>query len=324
MLRRRILLAILLVFFGFIVFVVFFSSGQLSVPLPNQYQFSSIISSGASLDADLILASEGRTNQQQTDPAQPTRQRIVLKNANLQLIVDDVTATLATLTQLASESGGWVVNSNTSKNSTAEGDEVTVANITIRVPAEQLDNILTQIKSGAKSIESENVTGQDVTQDYVDLTSQLTNLRAAETQLQVIMDSARTTDDVLQTYTELVRVRGEIEVAQGRINFYNEAAAFSSITVSLRPPALAASSIRIGTWDPLATIRSAISLLIGILQFIVNSLIFLIIVVLPLIVLIGLPARFIYRQLRRRGWFAPTPTNNRPAQSSSATAPPEA
>lgn len=319
MLYRKILLVIPLVFMGLIVLAR--CSNRLFNPPPSPIETSSTIST----DADLLVASDRRFGQQQqTDPTQPTRQRIVLKNANLQLIVDDVTATLATLTQLASDSGGWVVNSNTSKNSTPEGDEVTVANITIRVPAEQLDNILTQIKSGAKSIESENVTGQDVTQDYVDLSSQLTNLRAAEKQLQVIMDSARTTDDVLQTYTELVRVRGEIEVAQGRINFYDEAAAFSSITVSLRPPALAASSIRIGNWDPIATIRSAIGLLINILQLILNLLIFVVVVLLPLLLLIGLPGRFIYRQLRQRGWLAAPRTLNRAPQSASATAPPEA
>lgn len=324
MLYRRILLAISLVILGFVVLTVFFSTGILN-PAPASILLPVIdTSSTTSTDTDLLLVSEGRSGQQQTDPAQPTRQRIVLKNANLQLIVEDVTATLATLSQLASDSGGWVVNSNTSKNSSPEGDEFTVASITIRVPAKQLDEILTQIKSGAKSVETENVTGQDVTQDYVDLTSQLTNLRAAEKQLQLIMDSARTTDDVLQTYTELVRVRGEIEVAQGRINFYDEAVTFSSITASLRPPALAASSIRIGNWDPVATIRSAIGLLINILQLILNLLIFLIIVVLPLIVLIGLPGRFIYRQLRQRGWFPAARAASNTPQSASATTPPEA
>jgi Domain of unknown function (DUF4349) len=317
---RKILLAISLVILGFVVLTVFFSTGLLN---PAQRSFS-VVETSATTDTDLQLASDRRFNQQPNDPAEPTRPRIVLKNASLELIVADVTGTLNTLNQLATDVGGWVVNSNTSKGVSTTGDEITIANITIRVPVEQLDDILTRIKSGAQSVETETVAGQDVTQDYVDLTSQLTNLHAAEKQLQLIMDSADTTDAVLQTYTELVRVRGEIEVAQGRINYYDEAAAFSSITVWLRPPALAASSIKIGNWDPVASIRSAIGLLINILQLILNLLIFVVVVLLPLLLLIGLPGRFIYRQLRQRGWLAAPRTLNRAPQSASAPTPPEA
>ncbi len=143
-----------------------------------------------------------------------------------------------TTSQLAEAFGGWVVSSNINRVTTANREEAVRGSITIRVMAERLDEALSRIKSGALSVENEAVSGQDVTQQYVDLTSRLNNLEAAETQLQSIMEDARRTEDVLSVYNELVRIRGEIETIQGQIQYFSESAAFSSISVELVPEAL--------------------------------------------------------------------------------------
>ena len=151
-----------------------------------------------------------------------SQERIILKSATLRLVVDAADLSLASITTLATEMGGWVVSSSTTMVRTAAGQDVAQGSITIRVPADKLDAALSQIKSGAGTVESENITGQDVTQQYVDLTSRLTNLEAAETQLRAIMDDATKTEDVLNVYNQLVNTRGEIEQIRGQIQFYQE------------------------------------------------------------------------------------------------------
>jgi hypothetical protein len=236
--------------------------------------------------------------------------RIVLKNAALTLVVNDAAAVINEIGTLADSSGGWVVTSNSSKIATASGTEVTQGTITIRVPAERFSEALSQIKSVAISVESENVTGQDVTQDYVDLSSQLGNLKAAESQLQAIMDGARNTEDVLSIYNELVRVRGEIETTQGRIRYYDEAAAYSSINVNLIPQAIE-TPIQIAGWSPGRTAENALAALINVLRLAADLVITLAILVLPLLLIFGVPGWLIYRMLARRGiiavWATPKP-----------------
>lgn len=232
------------------------------------------------------------------------QERIVLKNATLQLVVENVVATLDSITKLAEDMGGWVINSSTSKSSRTAGNGDVVGAIAIRIPAAQLNYAIAKIKEQATSVDSEAVTGTDVTQEYVDLNSQLTNLRAAEKQLQTILDSATTTDDVLKIYNELVRVRGEIETTQGRINYYKQASDFSSISVSLRPPTVPKEAVQVDTgWSPTTTIKGAFNALINILQGLVNLLIIVVVLVLPLIIVIGVPAWLIYKLLRRYGWL---------------------
>ncbi|MBI5668314.1 MAG: DUF4349 domain-containing protein [Chloroflexi bacterium] len=229
----------------------------------------------------------------------PEDKRIILKTANLSIVVDDPTATLSRITVLAEEMGGWVVSSQTSRVALASGGEVQRGTITVRVPAERLDEALASIKSGVVSVNSENVAGQDVTQDYTDLTSRLTNLEAAEKQLRTIMDNAQTTQDVLTVYNELVRVRGEIETTRGRIQYYDQAAAFSAITVEVIPTAIEA-PIQIAGWSPGRTAEQALAALINTLRVLADVLITVVIVGVPLALIIGLPLGLMFRALRRR------------------------
>jgi hypothetical protein len=271
---------------------------------------------------DHLIAADDRSGSQDFSSAvQPVETRIVLKNAAITVVVEDAAQTLNDIGALAESSGGWVVTSNTSKVTLASDETVTQGTITVRVPAEKLDDTLNEIRSRVLSVDTESKTGQDVTQDYIDLTSRLNNLRAAETQLQKIMDSADTTESVLNVYNELVRVRGEIETTQGRIRYYDESAAFSSITVTLIPKAIDV-PIQIAGWSPGRTAENAIASLIGVLRFAADLLITIGLLVVPLLLIFVLPGWLIYRTLLRRGIINPRRTYVH-AQPTASEAPPE-
>ena len=235
---------------------------------------------------------------------QPVQERVVIKNANLLLVVEDPDAKLLEINTLADEFGGWVVSANTQRGDGEDDARVTSASITIRVLADRLDEALARIKNGAQSVESETVTGQDVTQEYIDLSSRLTNLQAAEVQLQEIMESASETEDVLSIYNELVRIRGEIEATRGQIRYYEESAAYSSIQVTLLPSQLAR-PVEIAGWRPLDTARDAFQILVNVLRFAVDLAIVVVVLVVPLLIVFGLPSWFIYRRYRRSRRPAP-------------------
>jgi hypothetical protein len=156
-------------------------------------------------------------------------------------------------------------------------------------------------------VQSENLKGDDVTQQYTDLTSQLTNLQAAEEQLRKIMDSAGKTDDVLAVYKELVNTRGQIEVIKGKLKYFDEAAAFSAIAITLTPSD-DAQPLEIAGWQPDKTVRSAVSTLLQLLQGLADGLIWLVIVGLPFAILAFI-GYVVYRRFRR---FAPKPAPEPP------------
>jgi hypothetical protein len=230
---------------------------------------------------------------------QEPQTRVILKSASLRLVVSAADSALESISAMAENMGGWVVTSSTSMVRTAAGESVAQGSITIRVPSDKLDEALTQIKSGAGKIEYENVSGQDVTQQYVDLSSRLTNLEAAETQLRTIMDDARKTEDVLSVYNQLVSTRGEIEQIRGQLQYFNEASAYSSISVDLIPEAIN-TPIQIVGWSPGRTVENALATLVNILQSGADVLITAAVLVVPLGLVALIPVWFIRRAWRRR------------------------
>lgn len=230
-------------------------------------------------------------------------ERIVIKNASLSIVVDNPAEALDFISRLADTSGGFVVSSNLYKSYTSQGVEVPAANITIRVPAELLTQSMDQIKglvsNPGQDIQDENISGQDVTQEYTDLQSRLRNLQRAEEQLQEIMASANKTEDVLAIFNQLKQVREDIEVLQGQINYYNESSRLSSISVYITSTE-ANEPLTIGRWEPVGVARDAIQALIDALKFIVNVLIWMLLFIAPVGLIIGIPLWLILRAAKRR------------------------
>ncbi len=231
-------------------------------------------------------------------------ERIVIKNASLALVVEDPSSSMDNISVLAEEMGGFVVSANLYQQYLETGVEVPRASITIRVPAERLNEALERIKAESdQDPQSESVNSQDVTSDYVDLQSRLRNLEATEEQLTKIMEDAYTTEDVLAVYNELVRVREQIEVIKGQIKYYEESAALSSINIELIADE-AAQPLTIGGWQPQGVAKNAVQALIDTLQFIVNAVIWIVIYVLPVLLVLYLifflPISLVWRRFRAR------------------------
>ncbi|HUF37423.1 MAG TPA: DUF4349 domain-containing protein [Anaerolineales bacterium] len=234
-------------------------------------------------------------------------ERLVIKNGELSIAVDNPETDLAEVMSMAEEMGGFVVSSRLYYRTLASGAEVPQADVTIRVPAERFDEALIRIKDGAGQVLSESVTGQDVTQQYVDLQSRLTNLEAAEAELQRIMEEATDTEDVLNVYNQLIYIREQIEVIKGQITYFEQSAAFSAIYVSIVADE-AVQPLTIGGWEPAGVAKDAIQALINTLQSIAEVLLWIVLWLLPVLLVIYIPLRLAWagiKRLRNRGKAKP-------------------
>lgn len=227
-------------------------------------------------------------NVPQTDP----NPRLIIRNATLTLIVKDSAASQSAITKIATDAGGFVNSSSTTK--LAEGTRVTLQ---LKIPSEKLDSVLSQIKTNGE-LRDENLTGQDVTADYVDLTSRLKNLEATEAQLRKIMDSTTNTADVLKVYEQLTNIRGQIEQVKGRMQFYERSAAMSTVSLTLVPDALA-QPVQVAGWRPDGVAKQALETLIKALQTLASLAIWLVIVALPVLLLMALPIVLLVWLIRR-------------------------
>ncbi len=241
--------------------------------------------------------------------------RMVIKNATLSIVVDNTTATVDSITKLAEGLGGFVVGLNTYKTAYGPNAEMAEqASMTIRVPSDKLNEALSQIKGLAVEVNNESISGQDVTSEYTDLKSRLTNLEAAERQLQSIMVEATKTEDVLAVYNQLVYTREQIEVIKGQMKYYEESAALSAITLDIIPN-VAAQPIEVGGWQPEGVAKKAIEDTIHFVQNATDGLIYFAIARLPFLLVVGIPTLLVGRW----AWKRATKNSAKPAQAPTGT-----
>lgn len=243
-------------------------------------------------------------NSQQTEMVQ---ERLIIRDASLSLLVEDTEAAMRSIAEMAESNGGWVVSSNVFQYR----EDSKTGTITVRVPATGFNSALEAMKRLAVEVVNESTSGQDVTDEFVDLSLRLENLEATADRVRSFLDEAETVEEALAVNSELSRLEGQIEQIKGRMEFLSQSATYSTITVELTPD-IVSQPIEVLGWRPSETARRALNELVDAGQGFVDFLIWFGIVILPIGLLYGIPLYLIGRFVRRRWWL---PRRNRRADA---------
>jgi hypothetical protein len=166
--------------------------------------------------------------------AAPRTNRLIVKNADLQLTVENTDVAIDRLTQVVGDVGGYIISSRVWYQSWLD-TEYKYASITLGVPVDQFEAAMRRLRDIALTVDDERASGQDVTDEYVDLESRLRNLEATRDRIRTFLDQAKDVDEALKVNEELKDVEAEIEAVQGRMNYLFDRSSYSTITVELSP-----------------------------------------------------------------------------------------
>jgi hypothetical protein len=222
--------------------------------------------------------------------------RKILRDAELTLEVGTPAEVQRKITAIAETLGGFVVTSESKQRQTGEGKQVLEVNLVVRVPATQFGSALDQIRGTASRIIQEKITGQDVTEEFIDLEARIKTQKALESQFLEIMKQAHKVEDALEVQRQTAEVRTEIEKLEGRKRFLENRASLSTITINLQSPA----GIVVNTSGFGRDIHEAVVDSVDIAREIVLFLIRFVIVMIPIFILLILPGWLILRYVLRR------------------------
>jgi hypothetical protein len=257
----------------------------------------------APMSAEYYVSDAGAAYDYEKTVANAATERMVIQNVDMSIVVADPKARMDEIADLAVRMGGFVVSSNLYRSTYGPNNiEVPEASMTIRVPSEKLDEALEQIKADVVEVTYENRSGQDVTSQYVDLQSRLKAKQEAEKNLLKIMDTATNAEDVLAIYMQVQNIQTEIESLKGQIQYYEESAALSAVSIRLVAEETV-KPIEIGGWKLQGTANDAVQDLILFTQGFTRFLIRFVLTILPALILIAIPAYLIFlggRALFRR------------------------
>jgi hypothetical protein len=225
----------------------------------------------------------------------------VIKTADLEMQVQDAAEAIESAKAVAAAKQGFVLLAT--MTGTEKGERT--ARISLRVPVSSFDSAIADLKKLASLVVSESASGQDVTEEFVDLESQIKNAQAEEAQYLLILKQAVKISDILEVTARLTDVRGRIEQLQGRKQYLVNRTDYSTIsaTMSEEPVVKAPTS----KWRPLQVAREAVKFLVVVFEALVNFLIVALIIgaglLLPIILallVIFLLGRFVIRRYLKR------------------------
>jgi hypothetical protein len=163
--------------------------------------------------------------------AEAMSSRAVIRNATMQLSHAHPDQMTEQATALARAAGGYVLDGTTQ---TAAGS-VLSSMVVLRVPEPAFEKTLEQVRKLA-TLREESITGQDVTDEFVDTEARLRALRTLELRLMALLEQSAKLNDLLQVEQEVARVNGEIERFEGRLRYLRERTSMSTITLTVLAP----------------------------------------------------------------------------------------
>ena len=226
--------------------------------------------------------------------------RKIIRNANLTMEVDSTTDTQHKVTTIAEAHGGFVVTSEAKQREDSDPAKRTLdIKLVVRVPADRFGSALDQIRSLAGTLREEAVTGQDVTEEFIDLEARIRTQKALELQFLEIMKQARKVEDAMEVQRQIAEVRTEIEKLEGRKRFLENRSSLSTITVNIEAPKMIAVNTTGFGRDLRDSVSVGLDLGSAILLFLVRAVIVMVPVTLFLLLPLGLLFRYFVRRAQR-------------------------
>ncbi|PAV28857.1 hypothetical protein CIL05_14620 [Virgibacillus profundi] len=226
-------------------------------------------------------SSEESTSPEEAEVSKTDRK--IIYTAFLHIEVKDYQQAESDIQTQTADHGGYIVDSNMhvdSESGSANGE------ITVRIPQGEFREFVRLVEEGSSTVVESSISGEDVTEEYVDLESRLKSKRVVEDRLFSFMEQAEKTEDLLTISKDLAKVQEEIEQITGRMNYLENKSDLATVTINIRENNVKLSGINeddLNTWEKtkqqfLKSINFLIAAFSGVIVFFIGNLPILIII----------------------------------------------
>tara|TARA_B000000609_G_C24164598_1_gene346068 strand:+ start:158 stop:988 length:831 start_codon:yes stop_codon:yes gene_type:complete len=153
----------------------------------------------------------------------------IQRNANISIEVKNLDESISKLNEIILLLNAEIVSSN--KGGMDFGQPY--ANIRIRVLSGNLDSAINEFKKLSTKIISENIYTNDVTEEFIDTEARLKIMKSTEDRFNSLLLKSETVEEIIQVEKELMRIRGDIESLEGRLNYLSKTTDTSEINLNL-------------------------------------------------------------------------------------------
>lgn len=177
------------------------------------------------LSTEVALNNE-TNDQSKVEKVETQIERKIIKEGEISFETANLKETESLITKTVNEMGGYVANDNVFSNE----DRIT-HRMTLRVPADKFDQLLTKISESAKKLDRKTISALDVTEEYIDVEARIKTKKELESRYKELLVKAKTVEDLLSIEKEIGTLRTEIESIEGRLRYLQDRVSLSSLTI---------------------------------------------------------------------------------------------
>jgi hypothetical protein len=219
--------------------------------------------------------------------------RMIIRSGTMSMEADKYDETENKVKDIVKGFGGYVTNTSSTLNTNGKKQ----GSVTIRVASDKFDAVITEISKIGK-VMNQNITGKDVTEEYMDADARLKTQRELESRLlKLLAEKTARLTDIVEVEQKLSGVRENIERAEGRMRYLKDQASYSTLIISISEPGLLVISTGGGFFYEMGEAFSK-----GLKGFtsVLGGIITVLIALLPLIILVSIAVYLVIKYFKRR------------------------
>ncbi|MCC9062405.1 DUF4349 domain-containing protein [Flavobacterium piscisymbiosum] len=160
------------------------------------------------------------------DPASPQIPQKIIKEASLRFETNDLQDTFNQIQTAIAANKASIQNDSEGKDYNN-----VYRNLTVRVPSQNFDSFINAISKGVSYFERKDITSQNVTEEYIDLTTRLKTKRKLEERYLQILQKATKISEILEIEKQISAIREEIEAKEGQLKYLENRVSESTVTI---------------------------------------------------------------------------------------------
>lgn len=180
------------------------------------------------IPVEAMVSAKTVDNEPITSKTQNTISKKIIKNGDLEIQVGDIKKAHQQVNEIVKSNNAYI---QTERFNNTDIDEKQF--FTIRVPHKNFDALINSFSNGIGSVLSKNISSDDVTEEYTDVSIKLANKKIYLEKYRDMLRSAKTTKDMLEIQENIRELEDEIDVAEGRLRFIDDRVNYSTLNLML-------------------------------------------------------------------------------------------